>query len=170
AGDVGGRRGGTLNTPDRRRVLAFGTAAVAFPLVAGRAWAGPRFVPPAGPMLYSRRLERGLGDGAKIVVVRDFMIRFVPEGRGYRIEGNQVGVVVEAPESLARFAQLERERVEASLFPLLLDGSGRIIFQAAGPPTPQLDAALAEALSRLDRQRLDPAERDALRRHVTAVH
>lgn len=157
-----------MNAVDRRTVLRLGLGAAIVPLIpAGPACAAGRFAPPAGPMRYIRRLARGLGDGAEIVVVRQFAIRFLPAADGFRIEGEQVGVEVEAPARLARFAQLERERVEAALFPLLLDGEGRIVAKRAGQPSAQLDAAVREALERLPR---GTGERDALRRLVEAVH
>lgn len=160
-----------MSRADRRTVLGRGLAfAVALPA----AWAAPAraaaFAPPAAPMLYTRRLERVLGDGASFIVVRSFAVRFVADGAGFRVEGRQVSVDVVAPDPLERFAQMERERVETAPFPVALDAAGRIAGHAAGQGSAQLDAAVREALDRIDRAAFAAGERAEAIRFVEALH
>jgi len=163
-----------VSAADRRTLLRLAAAAVLFPAAtAGSVPAvaqGGRFAPPAGPMLYTRRLERPLADGARLVASRSFAIRFAPVDGGYRVTGTQVGVEVTAPDRLAAFARIEREREETGPFPLLLDAAGRIVGGPAAPLSAQLDAAVREAIAELDARPRDPAERAELLRFVDAVH
>ena len=163
-----------MSGSDRRSVLRFAAAALLFPALSAtplRAAAqGHRFAPPANPMLYTRRLERGLRGGASFTVSRGFEIRFLREAGGYRVDGRQVEVEVEAPEALAAFARIEREREELGLFPLLLDETGTIADGAGTPLATQLDAAVSEALAQLEAQAHAPAERAELVRFVNAFH
>ena len=132
---------------------------------------GGAFVAPDGPMLYSRRLERELPGGASLTVERSFAVRFVREGAGYRVEGEQVGVSVAAPEALASLADLERERVETGLFPLHLDASGQIDGGAEPRPSEQLDQAVREVLARISAAaNRDEAEQADLQQFAVAVH
>ena len=163
--------GGKCN---RRTVLRYTAAAALLPM-ASAAGAHPatrlsRFSPPDGPMLYVRRLERALPGGARMVVSRSFAIRFRHENEGFLVEGEQVGVEVEAPEALAAFARIEREREEHGLFPLLLDSNGAIAAGILVPMATRLDAAVRETLAVLDGQVHDPAERAELMRFVAAFH
>ena len=85
---------------DRRALLRLAGVATALPWVPiapARALGATRFAPPAGEMRYTRRLERGLADGASLVVSRSFAVRFVPETDGFRVDGSQVAVAVDAP-------------------------------------------------------------------------
>lgn len=59
-----------------------------------------------------------MSDGSAFEVSRSFAVRFVAAGAGYRVEGEQLDVTVTAPERLARFAEIERTRLEEALFPL----------------------------------------------------
>lgn len=153
---------------DRRSMLRLAATAALLPAAAARA--ATRFAPPAGPMRYVRRLERDLGGGASFVVVRSFAIRFVPFGRGFRIEGEQQGVEVEAPERLAEFARLERERTEASLFPLTLDAAGLITGGEARQPATQLDEAVRAVLAQFAARPRDAAELEQMQQYLAAVH
>jgi hypothetical protein len=161
-----------LNRADRRTVLGFAAGAVLVPIVSAvPARAAARFAPPATPMLYTRRLERVLGDGASFIVVRSFAVRFVTQDSGgFRIEGRQVSADVAAPEALEKFAQMERERVETAVFPVTLDAAGRIVGHAEGQGSAQLDAAVREALDRIDRAAFEAGERAAAVRFVEALH
>ena len=157
----------------RRALLRLAGIAVTLPLMPiASAAAQPTggFVPPVGPMLYTRRLERELAGGARLTVSRSFAVQFVPEADGFRIEGEQVGVEVDAPEPLAALARLERERVETALFPLQLDPAGAIRGVSHAAPGEQLDKAVREVLARIEQSALAPAERDALREFVETVH
>ena len=157
-----------MSGADRRTALGFAAAAILLPFAALAAPA--RFAPPPAPMLYTRRLERVLPDGASFVVVRSFAVRFVPDGAGFRVDGSQVSVDVVAPASLERFAQMERERVETALFPIALDVAGRIVGHAEGQGSAQLDAAVREALARLDRATFEAGGRAEAVRFVEALH
>jgi hypothetical protein len=155
----------------RRTLLRFAAAAFALPaLAAVPALAQARFAPPSAPMRYTRRLERGLTGGARFVVSRSFLVRFVTESGGFRVDGEQLEADVEAPVQLEAFARLERERVETGLFPLELDGSGAILSLAHATGSDALDQAVREAGAQIDRWRLDPAERDKLHAFVEALH
>ncbi len=88
--------------------------------------AAPAFVPPAAPMLLTRTLRRPLGDGKAVVATRNYEVRFVAEGTGFRLDGKLVNVVVEAPEALRPLADLERTRPDTGLFPILLEADGSI--------------------------------------------
>lgn len=155
---------------ERRALLRLaGLSAVLLPVLPAAALTA-RFAPPAGPMRYTRRLERGLAGGASLVVSRSFAVRFVPEADGFRVDGEQVAVAVDAPEPLAALAQLERERVESGLFPLELDAAGAIRGLVQPAPSAQLDAAVREASAEIDRWQQTPAEREQLRAFVEAVH
>jgi hypothetical protein len=163
-----------MSAADRRAVLRYAAVAMLLPALAAaplRAAAqGFRFAPPAGPMLYTRRLERGLRDGAAFVVSRSFEVRFRPESPGYRVDGAQVGVEVEAPEALAAFGRIEREREEVGLFPLRLDAGGAIAAGAGTPVASRLDDAVREAAAVLEARPQAPAERAELLRFVNAFH
>ena len=81
---------------DRRSVLRLASGALLLPL-ASRVAAHPastlaRFSPPDGPMLYTRRLERMLGDGAVFSVARSFEVRFAHQAGGFQVDGRQVEV------------------------------------------------------------------------------
>jgi len=137
---------------DRRRMLRLAAVGALLPTLtsvsAGAAAASP-FAPPARPMLYSRRLRRVMVDGSAFTVERSFSIRFVAAGAGYRVEGEQVAVNVEAPERLARFAELERAKREEALFPLMLDAGGLIAGAGAPIDSGQLDTAVREAMKEM---------------------
>jgi hypothetical protein len=151
--------------------LAGWTAALPLlPIVPATAQPALRFAPPTGPMLYTRRLERGLAGGASLTVSRGFAVRFAPESDGYRVEGEQIEVAVEAPERLATLARLERERVETGVFPLSLDAVGAIRGVPPFAASAQLDAAVREVSARLDESPRTPAERAELHAFVEAVH
>lgn len=169
----GARRGTALIRARRRALLRLAGMAVTLPLVSivsAAAQPAGAFAPPANPMLYTRRLERELADGARLVVTRSFAVRFIREADGFRVEGEQVGVEVEAPEQLAALAALERERVETGLFPLQLDRAGAIRATSRAAQSEQLDRAVREVTARIEQGQHIPAERDAMRAFVEAVH
>jgi ABC-type amino acid transport substrate-binding protein len=156
---------------DRRALLRLAMAAAFAPAFASRAVAvgpasGGRFSPPAGPMTFTRRLERGLGDGHTLTVDRSFAIRFAPRIEGWSVSGEQVGVSVDFPRQLAALAALERQRRETNLFPLLLDGRGTIVGGPEARPAEQLDEAVATVM-RLFGNTAHPV--DAREEHETFV-
>jgi hypothetical protein len=158
---------------DRRQWLRLAGATALFPLMVAapaRAHESTRFAPPASPMRYRRTLRREMADGTAFTVMRAFAVRFVPEGPGYRVEGEQTEVTVEAPAKLAQFAELERRRRELGLFPLELDAQG-LIHGARGPvATAELDMAVRAALKTLDRGAHTAGERAELDRFVANLH
>lgn len=123
------------NRPRQRAALVLaGLAALALPctpLAAETAEPG-RFTPPAEPLLLTRTVIRPLRDGAEIVVVRRYRIRFVPQDSGYRLDGELVGSAVEAPPALASLAALLREQPEPGPFPAAVDRAGMILPAPAG--------------------------------------
>lgn len=122
--------------------LCAGVAALAvLPLgaVSSGAWASEasaRFVPPAGEMVLARSLIRELSDGQRIVVTRRYTIRFAAAPDGYRIDGELIGVDVDAPAKLASLAELERRRVDPGLFPMRIDRAGFLHDKVIGPVDP----------------------------------
>lgn len=129
-----------------------------------------RFEPPATPMLYTRRLERELGDGKLFTVTRSFAIRFEPADGGYRVTGEQVAVEVDAPPQLARFVQMERERVEHGLFPLDLTADGHIVGLKDVEQAAQLDNAVAQVLTTIAEVVKPAADAEQLARFARAIH
>ena len=136
----------------RRRAVLSGMAVLAclcsgIPL-AGAAGGAPRFTAPSGPMKLTRVLERELGDGNSVVVTRSWRIRFLEVPAGYRVEGEQIAVEVDAPPRLAGLAEVERRNPQAGLFPIALDRAGMIVGgePAYIPPIPGLTAAAEEYL------------------------
>lgn len=102
--------------------------------------ASRQFVPPAGEVVLSRSLIRELSDGKQIVVSRRYQIRFVPIAGGYRVDGDLLGVTVEAPPMLASLADLERRRADPGLFPMNLGNDGLLHDQVPAPLDPGLRA------------------------------
>jgi hypothetical protein len=157
----------------RRALLRLAGLAATMPLmsiVAAAAQPVGGFAPPTEPMRYRRRLERELAGGARLIVTRSFAVRFVREADGYRVEGEQLEVEVDAPEQLAALASLERQRVEIGLFPLSLDAAGAIRGAPRAGSSEQLYLAVREVADRIERGKHTPAERDTLRAFVEAVH
>lgn len=131
---------------------------------------GTGFAPPSAPMLYTRRLDRALPGGEAFVVSRSFSVTFVPEpGGGYRVDGEQVAVKVDAPEALAAFARMEEARREKALFPLHLDQAGLIAGEEDYAPPRQLEQAIAAVLAHVDKGSAGP-ERAEAAAFVSAVH
>ncbi|MGB7655956.1 MAG: hypothetical protein WBL74_10800 [Novosphingobium sp.] len=102
--------------------------------------AARQFVPPAGEIVLARSLIRELSDGKQIVVNRRYRIRFVSIAGGYRVEGDLVGVSVEAPPILSNLADLERRRVDPGPFPMELGNDGQLREQSPTVPDPGLRA------------------------------
>lgn len=153
------------------RARAPATAAIflllaAAPPLGARASEAAGFVAPAEPMKLTRVLERELGDGNALVVTRSWRVRFVPHADGYSVEGEQIAVEVDAPPKLAKLAEVVRGNPQAGLFPIRLDGAGRIVAEppADPPPVPGLTEAAREYVA--DRS---AAARAEAMRYVLAV-
>lgn len=117
------------------------------------------FHPPAGPMLFRRRLLRELPGGEAIIVTRIFEIRFHRLAGGYRVEGAQTRAEVSAPASLGALARLEEQRQETGLFPLHLDANGRIIAGPGGRAASDFATVVDEAFAWLARRPISRADR-----------
>ena len=159
---------------DRRAVLRWAMAAAIAPALASRTGAvvaagGGRFAPPAAPMTFTRRLERGLPGGNKLVVARRFGVRFAPAEGGWSVVGAQLGVTVDAPARIAALAALERQRVETGLFPLTLDRSGMILGGPDPQPAKELDEAVLIVRRQLDEAGVAPDARKEFDAFVKAV-
>lgn len=168
---------GPINgTGDRRALLRLAMAAALAPVFASRglaaaAAAAAPFAPPQAPMRFTRRLERGLPDGNRMIVSRGFAVRFAPvAGGGWSVTGEQADVAVDFPERIAALAALERQRKETGLFPLRLDAAGRIVGGAAPQPSRELDEAVAIVKRELDKHDFSPGDRAQLDAFVRAVH
>ena len=152
---------------DRRMVIRAALAVTIAPVLATHGVSaqslGGRITPPTGPMLYTRRLVRGLPGGAQISVSRDFRVQFTSMDPGYRIDGEQVSAQVQAPANLARFAELEEQRVERGIFPLFVDGGGYILGGEDAVASAEVTAAFAAVWERIRSNYYDSqsrAERD----------
>lgn len=129
--------------------VALAGLTAAYAAAPGTAAEAPRFAPPPGKLVLARSLIRELSDGKRIVVTRRYLISFEANGTGYRINGEPIGVDIEAPPVLGPLIDYERQRVETGLFPLQLLPSGLLDDQHTGP--------------------IDGATRDALITHATAA-
>jgi hypothetical protein len=89
------------------------------------------FIPPPGPLVLTRTLQRELPDRKQVVATRRYTVRIVPDGEGFRVDGTLLDVTVEAPPQLAALAGIERKRSDLGLFPFRLDARGMIISPAA---------------------------------------
>lgn len=161
---------------DRRGTIRLAMAAAIATSCASRpAFAQGNFgnliAPPPGPMLYRRTVERDMVDGAVFRVTREFTIDFSAYSGGFMVQGHQVRVAVDAPEALARFAELEERRDESGLFPIALSPLGRIQSPESRPlGTNEVEAACEQALSDFADAGLPADDQLALQRFVTAIH
>jgi len=93
------------------------------------------FTPPDRPMVLSRTLHRPLPGGAEVVTIRTYEIRFSRTRDGYRIDGKLLSADITVPPRFEALAQIERNRPDSGLFPMMLDHRGRLL------PAPPRDAA-----------------------------
>ena len=148
-------------TLSRRESLRMMTGAAVIPVLA---LGGPRlalgseipFEPPTSPMRLSRTLVRDLPDGAEILVKRCWAVVFAPAAGGFSLSGQQTSVEVETPQSLEFLAQLEKERVEAGLFPMALSPGGMIMAGEQRVASEIFDHAVAAAARQIDGAGLSP--------------
>lgn len=156
-----------MNKPGRREAIGLILAGALAPAMFSRAaLAAPAVTliePPAGEMIFRRIIRREANGQPIITVARQFAVQFRRFSGGFIVEGRQVSVDVDAAEGLARFAELERNRVESGVFPLALDGFGQILSEGAPQRRgDEIDQALATARARIAAQPLAPGERDEL--------
>lgn len=160
---------------DRRAVLRWAMAAALAPALASRAsavvaGAGEGIAPPAGAMTFTRRLERPLPGANKLVVARSFAVSFAARPGGWTVNGEQVGVTVDAPARIAALAAIERRRIETGLFPLTLDRAGTIDGGPEKRPVEELEQAVAIVRGQIAAAGFAPDEREELEAFVRAVH
>jgi hypothetical protein len=158
---------------DRRAMLRWTMAAALAPAFASRAAAvatGGTIAPPAEPMTFTRRLERALPGGNKLVVARGFAIRFAAAAAGWTLTGEQVGVTVDAPARIAALAALERQRIETGLFPIALDRAGMIVGGPVARPVEELEQAVAIVRRQIEAAGFAADERKEFETFVSAVH
>ncbi len=91
----------------------------------------PAFTPPDTPLLLTRTLWRSLRDGQEIMVKRIYEVRFSRDRGGFLVDGRLIDTAVDAPAPLALLAEVERKRPDQGMFPLHLDGAGRIVAKQA---------------------------------------
>lgn len=158
-----------MSGSSRRRALEIMGWAMAMPALSlpVRLAAAAKVQFPAGSFVLRRRLERGLGDGAAVVVTRDWECGFRPQGEGALIEARQIAVEVDAPPMLAALADVERRREVTGLFPMTLDGRGRIAGWSEGQAG--LEAALQAAKSFMERHLPAPSDARDAKRYLAAM-
>jgi hypothetical protein len=164
-----------MTSGDRRTMLRWAMAAAFAPAFVSRASAATgsaerRIDPPSGEMTFTRRLERALPGGSKLVVARSFAVRFAATPAGWSLSGEQVGVTVDAPARIAALAALERQRIETGLFPLALDRAGMIVGGPDAPPVVELEQAVAIVRRQIEAAGFAADERKELEAFVRAVH
>ena len=160
-------------TYGRRDALSLAAMFAVLPVALGTTGAvaqpASRFTPPPGPMRFVRRLRRELGDGAAIVVTRQFSVLFVPVPGGWRVDGEQIAVTVDAPPVLSALARLEEQRTETGLFPLMLDANGLILSGPPGYKPKDMSQAVDEAFAWLARNRLAGSTQVAAREFAVGL-
>lgn len=121
----------------------------------------PQFRAPTGPCVLTREVRRTLADGQEIVIRRRYAIRFAPIADGTRVDGDLIGVEVEAPADMTGLADVERSRPDNGLFPLELDSAGLIVARPAAAPSVDAARARTAMAAYLQRQDLTGPERAA---------
>ena len=109
---------------------------------------------PQGPMLLARKVERGLRDGEKIIVRREWLVEFSRSENGIEISGSQISAKVKAPEKLREIARIEEERPTDEMFPIVLTETGLIDQVGEIEDAASIEAAVSKAeeiLARLPR-------------------
>lgn len=122
---------------------------------------------PQWPVRLTRRLERGLGDGASLIVSRTWECRFELAGSGATIAARQMAVDVVAPPALSALAEIERRREASGLFPMQLDASGAIVGWSQNQT--DLDHAVAAARAAIESKDLQARQEDDAKRYVAAM-
>lgn len=160
----------------RRAILLAGAAAL-WPLAAGSIAAraegepGAHFEAPRQPLILTRTLWRSLHDGAQIMVRRRYALHFVASGDGYRIDGQQLDVMVEAPEEVAGLAVIERKRIDETMFPMQLDSRGQIaaLSRRGAAVDPARQAGFDLSRGMVQRSALPAAARREAERQLAAI-
>lgn len=126
---------------------------------------------PDSPLRLERRLERGIGDDAVIMVRRSWDVRCSRQGRGIMVTGAQTDAEVMAPPHLSALALIEQQRDTSAMFPLMLDEAGMILSPGALPGESDAVAdALRAAEAMIARQPVPADERERYRVYLAQVH
>ena len=112
---------------------------------AAPAAADPQFAPPKGDLTLTRTLRRTLGDGKQVITSRIYQIRISTEGSGYRIDGQQIDCMVDAPPMLEFLAAIEKSRVDDGMFPIMLNAQGTITALGSEPHSDSINRAASLA-------------------------
>jgi len=133
------------------------------------ACARPPLPIPDGPLRLNRTITRGLGDGAQIVVNRQWHVIFARQGSGLSITGKQVTAQVSAPPSLAALAKIEEQRSTDAMFPILLNADGAVLSSGHYVLEAHIAMAVQEADALLGRQTIIDDRKLEHRRALAAL-
>lgn len=126
--------------------------------------------PPSRAMTYKRKIQRQLSDGAWLSVERSFAVRFIAEASGFRVDGKQIGIEIDAPAALKSIVKLEKARVETGIFPLMLKENGFIESGSTAHEAKQIEAALHEVSQQVLTISGTAEERRELQDFISAFH
>ena len=138
----GGKSGWLSGAAAVLTLSALGSAAPA-------AAAPDSFAPPLSQLLLTRTLLRPLPDGKAVTTRRSYAVQILRDGQGYRVEGRLIEATVDAPPSLAALAEIERQRPDNGMFPILLDAQGMIVGGGTVQSHDSLDRAAATTKERI---------------------
>lgn len=127
------------------------------------------FAPPDAELVLTRTIHRSLTGGKKLLARRRYAVRIVPEGSGYRVDGQLIDCNVEAPAALHAIAELERKRPDSGLFPLRLDAAGRIVDASALRSNEVVRHGVTLATSSVARSALSSLEKAQAETFLSAV-
>ena len=159
----------------QRTVWLAGAAAImpivtfALPAVPTYAGESSSFRPPLDTMLLTRTFRRPLPGGAEVKTQRSYEIHFVSEGDGFRIDGELVESVVDAPPALQALAALERSRPDTGMFPMRLDVRGKLLPKDEPPTSMATQQAGKLAAQQIDEFSLPAAQAREAREFVEQV-
>ncbi|MET0587551.1 MAG: hypothetical protein ABWZ75_03435 [Novosphingobium sp.] len=118
------------------------------------------FSPPETQLVLTRVLHSPLADGKEVIARRSYAVRIMPDGDGFRVDGELLGCEVEAPPPLQALAEIERKRPDTGLFPMRLDRKGMLVASTtAAQPGEATGNAAAIASRAVEGSALDSAER-----------
>lgn len=117
------------------------------------------FSPPETQLVLTRVLHSPLADGKEVIARRSYAVRIMPDGDGFRVDGELLGCEVEAPPPLQALAEIERKRPDTGLFPMRLDRKGMLVPSATAARPSEATRAAAIASRAVDGSTLDNTER-----------